>query len=135
MFEKKTILMCGALPLTLSEETGVAKNYSYAQVETRDTVSYFGSMGIRGSGISAVSVCQIYNIGELGSGDLSVKSFLVLQLFWLKSHHAWISMCSSPYVKDKTPAEFRCLCYGLSQRSPPKSWKLHPKGHQNARKM
>ena len=79
--------MCGALPLTLSEETGVGKNYSYAQVETRETVSYFGSVGIRGSGISGVSVCQIYNIGELGSGDLSVKSFLVLQLFWLKSYH------------------------------------------------
>ena len=75
--------MCGALPLTLSEETRVAKNYSYAQVETRDTVSYFGSMGIRGSGISGVSVCQIYNIGELGSGDLSVKSFLVLQHMYI----------------------------------------------------
>ena len=50
-------------------------------------------------------------------------------------YSAWISMCSSPYVKDKTPAEFRCLCYWLSQRSPRKSWKLHPKGHQNARKM
>ena len=70
--------MCGALPLTLSEGTGVDKNDSYAHVETRDTVSYFGSLGMQGSGISNVSVCQMYNIWEPGSGDLSVKSFLEL---------------------------------------------------------
>ena len=48
------------------------------------------------------------------------------------SEDVWFNHC---HVKDKTPAEFRCLCYGLSQRSPPKSWKLQSKGHQSVRKM